>query len=59
MMQAKSNFTGIFEAKNAVGGGEKAKRAKTVLSWDRDIICFPNYSKKATAKAIPYPRGKM
>ena len=49
----------FLKRKNAIGGGGKAKRPKTVLSWDKDIVCLPNYLKKATAKSIPYPRGKM
>lgn len=35
----------------------KAKKAKTVKTWDRDIVCLPDSLMKNN-KYIPFPRGK-
>ena len=40
------------------GGGGKGKKKKSVMSWDRDIICLPKTCKKGD-NSIPYPRGKF
>ncbi len=39
-------------------GGAKAKKQKTVTTWDRDIVCLPNNSLQED-KSISYPRGKF
>ena len=33
------------------------EKAKTVSSWDRDIICLPKEPKHENC--VPYPRGKV
>lgn len=49
----------FLKRKCAVGGGGKAKKPKTISTWDRDIICLPKYFRKPGENCIPYPRGKL